>query len=275
MKHLKATNEQILAAYGKHGTLKLAAKELGMCAQSVHERMQKMGAPCPIKFKRWTPEEDEIIRSEYNGLANSGRLKELASRLGRDYTTLASRAGELGVSNQKRPKLFLRNLVDEDAARKMFDRFKSNRMGLLQFCKKVNVSDDCFRTYIRDRWPDEWEAVIESKHPKTSMYRLGRQFEYRVRDIFRAAGYFVLRSPASKSEVDLIAVKTGRVCFIQCKRSGVITSKVWTSFFNLSRSVGAVPILGEMNGMRGTLLWEMTGPKDGIKRAQPRIEFAP
>lgn len=272
----KASDEEISTAYATYGTCRKAAAALGMCPQSVHERLQRIGIQSPRRGRRWTPEDDESIRSQYAKHRLNGTLRDLAKSLNRDYTTLACRAGALGLSEGNRnPKLYLRKIKDEEEARRIFDRFKRSSLGLLQFCAKNGIDDDLMRRHIHSRWPDEWDAVIESKAPRQTKYRLGRAFEYQVRDKFRAAGYFVLRSPRSGSPVDLVAVKTGLVVFVQCKRSGVIVSTEWNILFDLALSVGAVPVLAERPTGYGIRLWQMIGRKDGTKRAQPRAAFDP
>ncbi len=55
-------------------------------------------------------------------------------------------------------------------------------------------------------------------------YTRGREFEYRTKKHLEALGYFVLRSPASKSPVDLIALGED-VKLVQCKLSGKFPKK--------------------------------------------------
>lgn len=57
-------------------------------------------------------------------------------------------------------------------------------------------------------------------------YDRGRAFEYKVRDHFKALGYFVIRSAGSKGKVDLCAISPAgdMVFFVQCK-AGRITSR--------------------------------------------------
>ena len=48
-------------------------------------------------------------------------------------------------------------------------------------------------------------------------YRKGRSFEYSVRNILMKSGFDVTRSAGSRGIKDLVAVKNGRVYYIQCK----------------------------------------------------------
>lgn len=232
-----------------------------------------MGVASPPKVRVWSKEELATVRAEYESYAVRGALKDLAKKLGRDYSTLAGKACDMGITKVTRSKPWKLKIKDESQARALFDKFKRCRLGLAQFSKRYGMHPDLIRRHVAPRWPDEWELVIESKAPQQTHYRIGRQFEYRVRDLFREAGYFVLRSPGSKSPVDLVAMKTGALCLVQCKRGGTIVCREWNKLFRLADSVGATAILAEMPTGYGTLLWRMTGIKDGTKKAQPRVPY--
>ena len=47
-------------------------------------------------------------------------------------------------------------------------------------------------------------------------YRRGKDFENYVKKILRREGYFVVRAASSKP-VDLVAIKDGKVFFVECK----------------------------------------------------------
>jgi Holliday junction resolvase len=55
--------------------------------------------------------------------------------------------------------------------------------------------------------------------PGVSAKRRGTRSEYAVRDIFRAAGWAVVRSGGSLGPVDLVCVKHGQAMLVQVKRS--------------------------------------------------------
>ena len=49
-----------------------------------------------------------------------------------------------------------------------------------------------------------------------SNYEGGRRFEYRIRDLFRRNGYFVVRAAQSKP-IDLVCLRNGRSVLVECK----------------------------------------------------------
>ncbi|HYA22400.1 MAG TPA: hypothetical protein VEG31_04450 [Thermoproteota archaeon] len=55
--------------------------------------------------------------------------------------------------------------------------------------------------------------------PGVSAKRRGTRSEYAVRDIFRAAGWAVIRSGGSLGPVDLVCIRKGQIQLVQVKRS--------------------------------------------------------
>lgn len=51
------------------------------------------------------------------------------------------------------------------------------------------------------------------------MYKIGRQFEYYIKQKLKKEGALVIRSAGSHSPFDLIAIKPDGIYFIQCKRA--------------------------------------------------------
>jgi Holliday junction resolvase len=101
----------------------------------------------------------------------------------------------------------------------------------------------------------------------------GRRFEYRVRDHLRADGYWVMRSPASKSPVDLVAIKPGQVLFVQCKVNGRIGPAEWNTLMDAAETAGAIPVMAERPALRRLCFWRLIARKDGSGRRQPMEPF--
>jgi Holliday junction resolvase len=103
-----------------------------------------------------------------------------------------------------------------------------------------------------------------------SHYRLGAAFEHRVADKLRAAGWTVIRAAGSHGKADLVAVKPGRVVFVQCKRRGTLGTREWNELVELSQVAGAVPVMAQMPGRRGVAFHRLLGPK--VKRGVRPLE---
>ncbi|HQM37603.1 MAG TPA: hypothetical protein PLN64_01645 [Candidatus Bipolaricaulis anaerobius] len=272
---MKATDEQILAAYAEHGSVDKAGAALGMCGASVHSRLVKLGANVPLNL--WTDNDDVVLRREYHFHADAGKLEELARRLGRTKPFICRKARDLGLTKKDRAKPYLSTwkYLSEEAARGLLDRLKASRLGAVAWCRSKGYDPNGFARAMKRYFPDEWEHVIEAKVPRQTMYRLGRAVEYRTRDDLKRLGYFVLRSPASKSPVDLAAVKPGIVLLVQCKRSLALGVAEWNELLDLARTVGAVPVLAGSPTGRGITYLRLLERKDGSKRAQPFEPFDP
>lgn len=101
----KATDEQLIAAYEQSGSVWKAARLLGMCGQSVHERLKKLGSAKPINA--FTDQDRERLKREYEGHAAAGTLDHLASQMGRTKQFICRQAKRLGLTSPDRPKPYL------------------------------------------------------------------------------------------------------------------------------------------------------------------------
>lgn len=225
----------------------------------------------------FTDAERERLKREYVIYRDAGRLGDLAREMGRTVPFLCRQAKGLGLTDYKHSRLYSKwKYMTESAARVLFEQFRRQRKPVIVFCRKRGMDNGVFGRTMRRFFPDEWEAEVENHQPRQSLYRFGRQFEYRVRDHLREQGYVALRSPQSRSPLDLIAVKPGTVLFIQCKRSGALGVPEWNALYHLAISAGAVPLLAETSVRQGQInYWRLLSAKDGTKREQPRGGYLP
>lgn len=269
----KVSDEVLLEAYARLGSVYRVGDEVGIRGSSVHERLVALGANKSINV--FTEAERDLLRRDYVIYRDLGQLSKLAERMDRTVPFLARQARALGLTDPRAAKSWnarWKYLTEEQAALLM-DDFKRSRLGLNQYLAKKGWPDDGFRAALRGHFPDEWDMVIESKAPRQGKYRLGRAVEYRVRDDLRKRGWFVMRSPASKSPIDLVAVRTGDVLFIQVKRSMALPPKEWNELLEVAEPAGAIPLLAGSPTGRGLVYFRLTGLKDGSKRKQPMEPF--
>lgn len=99
---MKASNSQLVQAYGELNSCRLVAERFGMCAQSVHERLKRIGVV--RKQNVFTRDDEERLIREYEDYVNSGRLEELADSMGRTPQFLCRKASRLGITNKARSK---------------------------------------------------------------------------------------------------------------------------------------------------------------------------
>lgn len=270
MVHNKKVSDKVLIeSYERLGNVHKVAKEVGLNHSSVHERLVRL--KLNKKINVFSKEDKEILKREYLIYRDAGKLNDLAKKLKRTKYFICRQAKYLGLTDRNRKARWLGTwkYMSFEVAEILFNKFKKSKLGLGQFCKRNRLDEGGFYRTMKRLFPDEWDYVIELKAPKQTMYRLGRQFEYRVRDDMRKKNYFVLRSPRSGSPADLVCIKKGKIIFIQCKRGGEFIVSEWNEFYELCQSVNAIPILASTPKGKGIEYHLLTGLKDGSKKPQP------
>ena len=270
--------EDLVAAYKELGSVYAVGRRFGIHGSAVHERL-KRHAPGLVKPSHtWSPEKLRYLAQRYNAAASAGKLAELAKKLNSTKTTICCKARELGLTDQKRKRPYTSvwmYMAEPDAA-KVWDEFKVSSLGMIAWCKKKGYDDLGFSRTMKKFFGDEWESVMESKQPRQSLYRRGRQLEYKVRDHLRSVGFFALRSPASKSPIDILGIRPGEVWMVQCKRAGALGVAEWNQLFDTAKAAGAIPVLATYEHGRGSLAYfVLIGKKDGSKRPQPMTPVIP
>lgn len=102
--------------------------------------------------------------------------------------------------------------------------------------------------------------------------RAGYEFELRCLKILREAGWWAIRTPASKSAVDILAIMHAPsiydppadgsiVLAVQCKRNGELGPEGWNALYDY-RQYGAIPLLVYRPAPRVDPVWlQLTGYK--------------
>ncbi len=76
-----------------------------------------------------------------------------------------------------------------------------------------------------------------------SNYEIGRRLEYRIRDLFRRNGYFVIRAAQSKP-IDLVCLRNGRSVLVECKAGRSFLGKERKKeLLDLAKQAGASVVL--------------------------------
>lgn len=101
----KATDEQLRNYYLELGSVRKVAAIFGMCGQSVHERLVKLGAS--NKVRRLSRGDQDRLERQYENYADIGRLDDLANEMGRTKPYLARQAKYLGLTKPARKKPYL------------------------------------------------------------------------------------------------------------------------------------------------------------------------
>lgn len=78
-----------------------------------------------------------------------------------------------------------------------------------------------------------------------SNYEMGRRLEYRVRDMFRRHGFFVVRAAQSKP-IDLVCLRDGKSVLVECKAGTSFLGKERKrELLDLAQRAGAVIVLAK------------------------------
>ena len=92
-----------------------------------------------------------------------------------------------------------------------------------------------------------------------SNYAVGRRLEYRIRDLFRKQGYFVIRAAQSKP-IDLVCIRNGRTVLIECKAGrSFLGGERKQELLGISEATGAPVVLAR----RKHRMVELTNLADG------------
>lgn len=270
------SDECLVESYSRLGNVWKVAEEVGVPGQTVHRRLQKLGASKSMRV--FTQQEEEILTNEYLQYRSSGRLDELATRLGRTKQFLCRQARRLGLTSSEGPRVYGRvwKGLNEGTARAWWEKFKTSHLTVGRWCEEQGVDDLGFSRSMQEHFPDEWEHVLEAKNTADTPYRTGRKVEYAVRFDLISRGYpIVMRAAQSKGPADLIAIKTGTIMLIQCKKALAMPTGEWNVLLSLAMSIAAVPVMaGQPDGKR-IVYYKLTGRKTGGKSRQPMCEFSP
>lgn len=100
--HKKASDEEILKTYQETNNIWKAAEKLGICGQSVWERLKRLSIQ--LNNRVFSDKEREFLLKNYEGCVSEGRLGELSDLMGRTKQFLTRQAGELGLTDINREK---------------------------------------------------------------------------------------------------------------------------------------------------------------------------
>lgn len=155
----KATTEQIIQAYRETGTVWAAAKRLGMCGQSVWERLRAIDYP--MAGRNLTQAEVDEMRA----LAEQGcPIGEIARRLGRPYGGVATKLSSLGVriKRQRISKLPRGAGFDKDTIRRRVAELEKYSGSVWKFCRSQGLHLDPFIKAVQRHFPDRWDSYVKT-----------------------------------------------------------------------------------------------------------------
>ncbi len=132
--------------------------------------------------------------------------------------------------------------MSEKEVRKLFDGWKNSTISLVSYGKELHKSPIKLKEIFKKYFNDEYQIHSDNLCCNAKLYKKGRQFEYYVMDKKRKQGFFCMRSAGSKGFADVIAIKKGRIEFIQIKMGTSMQKKEREGLIELAESVGAIPL---------------------------------
>ena len=98
----KVSNEVLTESYSRLNNIWQVAKEVGLCGQTVHERLTKLGVQ--KKINKFTENDFEYLKENYIKYLLNGEIKKLANEMGRTTQFLCRKADKLGLTDLYRKK---------------------------------------------------------------------------------------------------------------------------------------------------------------------------
>jgi hypothetical protein len=167
----KATDQQLINAYAASSSVWKVAQQFGMCGQSVHERLHKLGVIRPINI--FSTSDKARLRRDYADAVNGGCLDDLANDMGRTKQFLCRQARLLGLTNSKRNKSERHRVQMSDISRQ---RIKANGHPKGMLGKKHSEQT---RAKLEQAGKDGWNRLTTKQKAALTKKQLVAKFNKR------------------------------------------------------------------------------------------------
>lgn len=149
------SNQEIVDAYIKTGSVWKAGKLLGLAGQTVHERLKALGHKLP--GSEWTDEEV----AELTDLANKMTIAQIANRLGRPYNGVALKISRLGLGerygNKQKKKIPRTGEYTKEKVLGYVKELSSSGEKVTKFSRQNGLATEALVTAIQ-KFAPEWYA---------------------------------------------------------------------------------------------------------------------
>lgn len=105
----KVSDEILTESYSRLNNIWKVAKEVGLCGQTIHERLTKIGVQ--KKMNKFTDKDFEYLKENYNKYLLNGEIKKLADEMGRTTQFLCRKADKLGLTDLYRKKSDIKGYI--------------------------------------------------------------------------------------------------------------------------------------------------------------------
>jgi len=153
----RVSAEAIVDAYRATGSVWKAAARLGVCGQSVWERLRGLNIDMPNR--RWSAEEVQELKR----LIPNQTLNEVARALGRPYAGVACMASRLGLvtryGNRIKRKVPRGSGLTKPLIAGLLRDLAAWKGSIVQFCRSRGLSLDTFALAVQQHEPDAWRTL--------------------------------------------------------------------------------------------------------------------
>jgi hypothetical protein len=128
----------------------------------------------------------------------------------------------------------------------------------------------------RFRKPGTVAPIQSATGGGSSPYRLGYSFEVSCKGILERRGWLVIRSPASKSKVDLFAIHADyRPMLVQAKRTGNIGSAEWNELWEIAQRHNCLAVITYRETPKTVAWMRVDGPREPRRPGRPWTRIDP
>lgn len=149
------SNQEIVDAYIKTGSVWKAGKLLGLAGQTVHEKLKALGHKLP--GSEWTDEEV----AELTDLANKMTIAQIANRLGRPYNGVALKISRLGLGerygNKQKKKIPRTGEYTKEKVLEYVKELSSSGEKVTKFSRQNGLATEALVTAIQ-KFAPQWYA---------------------------------------------------------------------------------------------------------------------
>lgn len=168
----KVSDEVLIESYSRLNNIWKVGTEVGLCGQSVQERLVKLGIQRNNPL--FTDDEKFFLLEHYNNYLLEGKLQELADKMGRTKQFICRKAKQFGLTDISRRKKLLANYKPQKPdwtkrphPRGMFG--KKHTKETLERISEINKINQQKISSNQDKRADIIKRMIETKHARGNL----------------------------------------------------------------------------------------------------------
>jgi len=174
----KISDEDIILAYNKTNSVWKAGEIVGLCGQTVHARLTKLGVI--NKMNLWTEEDNNTLLEKYQSYRDLGNLKILAKELGRTEQFISRKAKVLGLTDMSVAQEWMKHRgsqLSESAKNRIlkYGHPKGFKGHIQSESARISISKSCKKMWgNQDHWINSEEHKQQLSDRMAKMQAEGR-----------------------------------------------------------------------------------------------------